>query len=397
MVDFSLTEEQLALRQFARDFAEKEIRPVAARLDRIADPNAISAWDIYRKMHDLGFMGMMRPKAFGGLGLKMQDLCLVIEEFAAVDAGVATAFILLQGLGLVFLGYGNEEQRARWLPQIFGDRLFVLSIAFTESDRAGSDILSPSPDPKQGFRTHARLDGGHYVINGAKSAWVSNSGPEADAYLVVCRTDLDRPQSESLTMFYVPRDTPGLSIGKQTDKIGLRLTDHAEVYFDDVRVPVNNRIGAEGQAPAMVDAGLAVSTIGVGVVGVGLARAAVDYATDYAKQRKSWGQPLIEHQAIAMMLADMHIDVEAARSLAWHAAWGIDSRSKAPDVYRRCCMVKIHGSEMAVRVTEKAMNVLGAYGLSREYPVEKWHRDALAGPIEDIHNILWRLKIAKSL
>ncbi|CAN5298869.1 acyl-CoA dehydrogenase family protein [soil metagenome] len=397
MVDFSLTEEQLAFQKTAKDFADKVIRPVAAARDRLPSDDC-SPFDLIAQAGELGLTKILRPEEYGGLGLGCMELCIVLEEIAKADIGVATSMILMEAIPTIIVNGASEEQKAKWLPRIYGGDSHVICTAFTEPDRAGSNLLNPMPaaDPSQGMKTTAVRDGDEWVINGGKSAWVTNSGPSTQTILLAAKTDPTKSDAEGVSLFYVPADTPGLSFGKQTDKIGLRLTDHAEMYFDDMRVPAENLIGPEGMGMALMLHAVRYSCAALGAVHTGLAQEAFDYALQYAKTRLSWGVPLIYHQAIGMMLADMKIEINNARHTTWFAAWSNDANPHSP-MHVEAAMAKIYGTEMAVRVSEKAMNVLGAYGLSKEYPLEKLHRDAISGPIEDIHNIMWRLYVSQGL
>ncbi|CAN5299473.1 acyl-CoA dehydrogenase [soil metagenome] len=395
MLDFTLTDDQLALQKAARDFARNEIAPIAAARDRLPDPNGTGCWDVMRQAAALGFTKMMRPEAFGGLGLGLHEWLIVMEEFAVADVGFAMAFTLVDIVPQMILAAGTEAQHERLLPSILQDDLHVGAIAFSEPDRAGSDMMAPDRSVTPGFSTIAVRDGDDYVINGQKTSWVTNCGPETQSFILICATDGAPPQD--LSFFYLPRDTPGLTIGAQIGKIGCRLADHASLTLDNVRVPAGNLLGPEGAAIDAMIPGMVASNLGVGAVALGLTRAAYTYALDYARTRMSWGRPIIEHQAVATMLADMHIEMEQVRSLMLNAIWSCGQPSSGVDPLRKAAMVKVASSEMAVRVTRQAMNVLGAYGLSKEYPVEKWYRDSLSLPIEDVHNIIWRLRIATQL
>jgi alkylation response protein AidB-like acyl-CoA dehydrogenase len=374
MIDFSLTEEQLLLRDSARHFGQKEVKPVAVELDKKRDPvEAVIPMDLYKKAGKLGFTKMTLPKEYGGPEMGCLDLMIVLEEFAAVDGGFCALIQLPNHMIREIAVKGTEEQRKKWLGEIASEDYVPYALAFTEPDAGGSEGQCTIPDPKLGIKTYARRDGDGYVINGSKAGFVTNAGPNTRYFVIMARTDLTKPQYETLSKFIVPADTPGLSIGEISDKLGWRTAPHAEVFLDDVRVPRNYLLGREGsgRAPTGVE-----MPMGTGIMCIGVARAAFEYAVGYAKKRVTWGKQIINHQAVAITLAEMKMEIEAARYLNWHAAWLFDTHEPG-FVTTELFMQKVFAVEMAMRVTRKAIEILGGYGLTTDYPLEKYARDAL--------------------
>jgi acyl-CoA dehydrogenase len=386
VIDFSLTEEQLLLQKTAHDFAKKEIKPIAAEYDRKPDPaECIIPRDYYRKAAKLGLTKILA---------NMGNLALVIalEELAVADCGFASTVGLINqvtGTGTSRIAKLMQEKEA-------ADGVVIIASCMGEPDAGGTEAICTIPDPKFGIKTYARLEGDEWVINGAKHMWCSNAGI-ADFYNIIARTDMTKPQTEAAAAFFVPAGTPGLTLEPFHAKVGLRTVAHTSLVLDNVRVPKDYKVGKKFLAfPRILPI---VACTSVGAQSVGIARAAFEYALEYAKQRVTWGKPIIEHQAVALMLADMKIDIEASRLLNWHAAWTNDQHREEPrPVYHnRGAIQKVFNTEAALRVTEKAIYILGGYGLDNALPLEKWHRDALAGPIRDVQNSIWRLEITESL
>ena len=370
MIDFSLTEEQLLLQRTAREFAEKELKPIDEEIQRLERERAkYNSWEICReaikKGTALGFTKMIIPEKYGGLGRGLLDHVIVQEELSAIGGGPA-GYLIATFVAPIMMG-GTEAQKEKWLRRICEAETFILASAGNEPDVAGSNFLCPFPDPKIGIKTFAKREGDEYVINGAKAAFCTNAGI-ADAYFVMTRTDLSKPTQLSSAIFYVPADTPGLSFGKTTEMLGGGIAPHAEVYLDDVRVPAENRIGGgDGDGFSSLFVLKSMPYLGTGLASsfVGLARAAYDYARDYAKQRMSWGVPIINHQLVSSKLADMYVDYETARYLTWNAAWAIDNGSPMANV--KALAAKTHAVEVAIRNSEKAVKILGGYGVTKEY------------------------------
>lgn len=380
MIDFSLTQEQQTLQKTARDFAQSKIKPIVKMLDESNDPTLVP-WDlckgVFHKGADLGFTSLLLPQEYGGMGGKCIDLVLLQEELGVADVGIASNYFnLTAAMALLIAKAGTEEQRTQILRAERSGEPLLFSAAESEPSVAGSDIFCPTPDPKIGMKTFAQRDGDTYVINGTKSALVANAGI-ADAYFIMARTALDKPMRESMSMFYVRADTPGIKFGKKTEMIGWKTCHHAEIYLDNVRVPTDNLIGQEGQAGAILML-LPEMYIGLAASYLGLARAAYEYALDYAKQRVSWGRPLIEHQAVALKLTDMMVDTQAARLMVWDAAHAADTDPQFA-VTVKGPAAKTFAVDVAIKNAQKAVEILGGYGITKEYQAGKFLNDAWIG------------------
>lgn len=400
MIDFSLTPEQLQLQQVAREFARNEIRPLAAEYDRRTNPDETFPWEIYEKANALGFNKALIPEKLGGLGLGDLDMAIIIEEMAWGDVGVALTY-LAHWLALrPVINGGSDEQRSRFLAPIVADTdgRQLAAICATEHGTAGD--LSPREHVQQVDRrggispidfatnttvpagerremtTIAKPDGDDFVINGTKR-FITN-GPAASVYLVVASTDPSRPDNEASGAFMVPADAPGISIGTIEDKMGHRLSKMSEVIFENVRVPASDLLQMMATAH-----GLASSTTNVGALCVGLARAAYEEALAYAKTRYKGGNQIIFHQAIGMKLTEMAIGIKTGRLLTYLAAWEND---QGRGLGATQPMAKVYCSDMALNVTLEAQQIFGGYGYLRDFPVEKWVRDARVGPIYDFTN-----------
>ena len=381
MIDFTLTEPQALLQKTARDFAQREIAPVVEEIDRLEFSQCMP-WEklepVFKHAGQLGFTTLLIPEAYGGAGAGCMEVALLQEEIAAVDLGVAAAYfnIAITGPMLIVNG-GNEMQRAKWLREITAADYFLLSSAGNEPDEAGSNALCPYPDPQLGLKTLARRDGDAYVISGTKSAFTTNAGI-ANAYYLTARTDLQKPPLESTSFFYVPADLPGITVGKRTELMGWKTAHNAEVYLDDVRVPKECLLGKKGGGlPLFLLRSLPYISTGLAACYVGLARAAYEYALDYAQTRTSWGRPIIDHQAVASKIADMYVNVHAARLMTWEAAHCIDSGSPLAAV--SATAAKTFATDMAIKNAQMAVQVLGAYGTTREYKASKMLNDAWIG------------------
>ncbi len=395
MIDFTLTEEQLLLQRTARDFAEKEIRPVIEKIDQMEDGSTEETWKlvegIFQKAAQLGFTSLYIPEKYGGGGRGPIDGAIISEELAAVDLGIANSLSAVMGYPMFIVAAGTEKQREKWLPPLCSGEVHVLAGAQSEANVAGSEFFCPHPDPKLGIRTVARRDGDEYVISGTKSAFVTNAGI-AKSYFLVCRTDLNKPPADSMSFFYVPADLPGFTVGKRTHMIGMRTGFHAELFLDNVRVPKECLLGQEGQALSILSQVLGQ---GLGAQFVGLARAAYRYALSYAKERKSWGEHLIKHQAVALKLADMEMEIQAARLLAWDAACAAQRRD--PQATMKGIASKTFAVDVAIRTAENAVKILGAYGVTKEYKTAKYICDALMGYACDFTGDVLRMRIVDLL
>ena len=359
MIGFQLTDEQEQMRQLARRFAEREIRPVAAEYDE----NDELPWPVIRKAAQAGLLSYQYPEEYGGGGVSsVLTSCLVIEELAWGCLGIAIA---LSGAGLAAVPImlcGTDEQKARYIPWFCDPNQVRLgAFALTEPE-AGSDAAS--------IRTTAVRDGDHYILNGQKR-FITHGGI-ADLYAMFATVDTNLGH-QGITAFIVEKDFPGLSAGKKEDKMGMRACHTGDVILEDVRVPVENRLGEEGQGFFIAMKSFEHTRPIVATCAVGVARAAYEYAFQYAQERVQFGKPIMAKQAIRFMLADMATEIDAARLLTWRAAWRAD---QGLPCNVQASMAKVFAADMAMRATTDAVQVLGGYGYMREYPVEKWMRDA---------------------
>lgn len=382
MVDLSLTETQRLYQQTAREFARREIRPAADAIRRM-DRSRETPWDevrpVFAKGAELGFHKVLIPEAYGGLGGSCLDNVVILEELAAGDLGIAASYFAVSATSpVLILKGGDEGQRRRWLPEIAAATDYVLASASSEPNVAGADSFCPLPDPKIGLKTLAKRDGNYYVLNGAKAGFSTNAGA-ARAFFIMARTDLALPGAASSTLFFVPANTPGLKVGKKTELIGWKTAMHAEVFLDDVRVPIENRIGAEG-ANLGLFFGQVIPYLASGLAAcyVGMARAAFEHALDYAHHRVSWGRPIVDHQAVALKLSEMMVDIEAARLMVWKLAWAIDNGDLATAGLQSPA-AKTFAVDAAIRCAERAVKVLGGYGVAEEYDAGRFLTDAWVG------------------
>lgn len=377
MINFNLTDEQRALRALAHDFARDEIRPVAPQHDRTAE----FPWEVVKKAHALGLMNLTVPEEYGGGGLSQFDDGLVTEELSWGCAGI-TASLTGNTLGALPITIGgSDEQKKRFLGLLTSSPVLI-AFNLTEP-QSGSDAAN--------MKVTARKVGDDYVINGTKQ-FITNGGVAA-LHTVFAMTDPSKG-SNGINAFVVPADTPGISAGKEEDKMGQRASNTTQVIYQDVVVPSANRLGAEGQGFKLAMKTLDRSRSGIGALAVGLARAAMEAAIDYAKERKAFQQPIANFQAIQFMLADMSIQIETARLITWKAAWMVDNGQRAS---LESAIAKCHASDMAMRVTTDAVQIFGGYGYMRDYPVEKYMRDAKLIQIYEGTNQIQRVVIAGQL
>ena len=376
-MDFSLSETQLALQDTARRFAREVVRPKAAHYDEVAEfpKELISAG------YELGLMNMTIPPELGGVGLSHFDQALVSEELAWGCAGVATSMIANDLSLLPILIAGSEAQTLKFVAP-FTRSLKLGSFALTEPG-AGSDVA--------GLSTTAQRDGADYIVNGSK-CFITNGG-HADQFTLFAT--LDRTKRHRGMICLVVEGRPkGLTVGKHENKMGQRASDTVALTFDDVRIPVENRIGAEGDGFRIAMETLDNSRPLTAEFAVGIARAALEHSIEYAGQRQQFGKPIREFEAIQFMLADMAKDVQAARLLSWQAAWQLDAgqRNTLVSSYAKC-----FAADAAMRVTTDAVQIYGGYGYIKEFPVEKLMRDAKLIQIYEGTSQIQRLVIAREL
>ena len=380
MIGFALTPDQEALRSMAHHFAEEEIRPVAAAFDETEEV----PWDVVRRAAEIGIPAYTLPERHGGGGFgDVFSRCLVDEELYWGCAGVAT---LLGGTVLAatpIMLAGTEDQQAQFLPRFCStDEVCLGAFALTEPG-AGSDPSAIS--------TRARREGDSYVLDGAK-CFVTNGGI-AGVYVVFASTDSELGL-DGLTAFIVDADTAGITAGKKERKMGIRASQTTMVHFDEVHVPAANRLGAEGEGFRIAMRTLDHTRSHVASGAVGIARAAFELATNYAVERRQFGRPISAFQGVSFPLADMATGIDAARLLAWRAAWLADAGQPCT---METAMAKSMAADVAMQVTTDAVQVLGGYGYCRDYPAEKWMRDAKIMQIFEGTAQVQRVIIARQL
>jgi alkylation response protein AidB-like acyl-CoA dehydrogenase len=378
-----LTETQREIRQLARDFAATEIAPHAARWDREACfPVAVA-----RRMGELGFLGMLIPEAFDGLGLDTTSYLLALEEIAAADASTAVLMSVHNSLPTqMLLGFGSDAQKERLLrPMARGE--MIGAFALSEAD-AGSDASA--------LRCQAvrAPDGDGWELHGTKS-WVT-SGSFADVIMVMARTDAPgaRHGSKGITAFIVTPELPGFRIGKKEDKMGLRASPTVQLVFDGMRVPDANVLGEVGQGFVYAMRSLDNGRLGIAAQAIGIAQAALDASLDYAAERRQFGRPIKDFQAIQFKIADMGSRIASARALL-HATAAAKDRGESTTLYGS--MSKLLASETAMYVASEAVQIFGGYGYVKDYPVEKYFRDAKITEIYEGTSEIQRIVIAREL
>ena len=377
-MDYFLTEEQQMIREIAAKIATEKVRPVRAELDESEE----FPWDIMKILAQSDLFGIYLPEEYGGSGGGVFENCLAIEEMARACISVATTFAA-SGLGAYpILLYGSEEQKQKYLsPIASGEKLAAFGV--TEAN-AGSDA--------GGIQTTAKRDGDHYVLNGTKQ-WITNAA-EAEIYTVVAMTDKTKG-ARGASAFIVEKGDPGFSFGKKEKKMGLRASATRELLFNDCRIPADRLIGREGTGFIITMKTFDVSRPGIGALGVGLSQGALDISVEYARKRVQFGKPIIAFQAVQHMLADMATETEASRVLVYAAARYIDSGAK--DISKISAISKLYPTDVAMRVTTNAVQVLGGYGYMRDYPVEKMMRDAKILQIYEGTNQIQRNIIGQEL
>ena len=370
-----LNEEQLSIQKMVREFAKKEIAPKAAHYDHTEE----FPWEIIRKLADLGLMGIPIDEQYEGAGLDAVSYMVAIEEISKCCASTGAIVAIHTSAGaLPFLMFGTEEQKKKYLPDLASGRK-IGAFALTEPN-AGSDAGRVA--------TTAVLDGDSYVLNGTK-CFISNGGP-AETYLVFASVDKSKGL-KGITGFIVEKGTPGFTIGKKEEKMGIRASATSELIFENCRVPKENLFGKEGEGFKIAMITLDGARIGIGAQAVGIAQGAYEEALQYSKVREQFGKPIAANQAVAFMLADMAIQIEAARQLVYYAA----SLKDAGLAYgKEAAMAKTFASDIAVKVALDAIQVMGGYGYSREYPVERMLRDAKITQIYEGTNQIQRVVIA---
>jgi alkylation response protein AidB-like acyl-CoA dehydrogenase len=375
---FALTEDHRTFRDVVRKICEDRIAPRAAEIDEKAE----FPWDIAQVLAENGLLGLHIPEEYGGAGADALTFAILVEEVARVCAS-SSLIPLVQKLGSMPILVGaSEEQKKAWFPDIAtGEKL--ISYAISEAD-AGSDPAS--------MKTTAYRDGDDYVLNGTK-VWISGAGP-SELYSVLAKTD-PGAGAKGVSAFLVRKDDPGFSIGKAEDKLGVRGSPTCQIHFDDCRVPADRLIGEEGQGFRYAMQAFDHTRLTIGAQAVGIAQGAIDFAKEYVKEREQFGKPIGSFQGLQFMLADMQTETEAARQLVYVAAGKADRR--ASDLTLASSMAKLKAGDVAMSVTTDAVQLLGGYGYTKDYPVERMMRDAKITQIYEGTQQIQRMVIARQM
>jgi acyl-CoA dehydrogenase len=374
VIEFSLTDEQKALQEMAHEFAEKEMRPNAAKYDKGDE----YAWDVLKKAFEVGFVTCEIPEEFGGGGLNHLDTVILSEELSWGCAGLYTT-IMASSLAITpIILFGTDEQKKQYLTPLT-EKATLAGFCLTERE-AGSDAGS--------LKTKAIKVGDEYVINGSK-CFITNAGV-AELYTVFALTDPQKG-ARGMSAFIVPRDTPGIVIGREEDKMGHRASNTCEVFFEDVKVPAANLLVKEGMGFVVAMRTLDCTRAAVGAGGVGVARAAMEHAIKYARTRVQFGKPIALFQDIAFKIAQMAAEINASRFMVWNAAWRLD---QGLSVGKESAMAKFFASDTAMRTTNTALEIFGGYGYMKDYPMEKLMRDAKLLQIYEGTNSIQRLVVS---
>ena len=377
-IDFRVTDEMKMLRQTAREFAEAEIKPQVMKLDEAQE----FPMTIFRKMADLGFLGATVPTDLEGAGLSTLEFVAIMEEIARVDPSVALTIAAHSGLCLQHISmFANDRQKKIYVPDLATGRK-IGSWCLTEPG-SGSDA--------GGMKTNAVLKESKYILNGTKT-FITN-GSHASTFVVMAKTDMSKGKS-GISAFIVEKSFGGISVGKKENKLGMRASDTVQLNFDNVPVPRENLLGTEGegfkQALAVLDSG----RVGIAALSVGLAQGALDAALKYGKERKQFGQLLVEFQGIQFSLADMATEIVAARFLTYRAA---DAKSRGESITLLAAEAKLFASEIAAKAASAAVQIHGGYGFTKDYPVEKFYRDVKLLTIGEGTSEVQKMVIAKNI
>jgi alkylation response protein AidB-like acyl-CoA dehydrogenase len=373
-----LNDDQIMVRDAVRDFAQRELWPNAAAWDK----NHHFPKDVHQGLAALGAYGICVPEDLGGAGMDYLSLAVVLEEIAAGDGGTSTVISVTNcPVNAILLRYGSPAQQKRWLvPLAQGQMLGAFCLT---EPHVGSDASA--------LRTTAVRQGDAYVINGVKQ--FITSGKNGDVAIVIAVTD-KAAGKKGMSAFIVPTDTPGYQVARLEDKLGQHSSDTAQINFDNCRIPADHLIGAEGEGYKIALSALEGGRIGIAAQSVGMARSALDFAIDYAKQRESFGTALIQHQAVGFRLADCATELEAARQLIWHAA---ALRDAGQPCLKEAAMAKLFASEMAERVCSAALQTLGGYGYVSDFPVERIYRDVRVCQIYEGTSDIQKIIIQRAL
>lgn len=377
LMNLQFTEEQEIMRKMVRDFAQSEVVPFIEKMEAGEFPRPI-----LDKMGELGLMGIPVPEQYGGSGMDFTSYIIAIEELSKVSATIGVILSVHTSVGTnPILYFGTEEQKQKYVPKLASGK-YLGAFCLTEPS-AGSDAAS--------LKTSAVIDGDDYILNGSK-VFITNGG-EADVYIVYASTDRTAG-SRGISAFIVEKGTPGLVIGKDEQKMGLHGSRTVQLSFDQMRVPKENLLGEEGKGFSNAMANLDVGRIGIAAQSLGIAKAALEAATNYAIERKQFGKPIAAQQGVAFKLANMATNIEAAKLLVYRAA---HLRSLGKKCGKEASMAKLFASKTAVDVTTEAIQVFGGYGYTEDYPVERYFRDAKVTQIYEGTSEIQRLVISKQL
>jgi butyryl-CoA dehydrogenase len=378
-MDFDLTNDQKMLQSEVRKFAETELAPIAPEIDKSGE----FPWDNLKKMAKLGLLGIIIPEEYGGAGFDFVSLAIAIEEISRICATTGVIVAVNNSLASYpIMQFGSEEQKKKYLPRLAsGEKLGAFGL--TEPD-AGSDVAA--------LESTARLDGDHYILNGTKR-FITNAG-EAGTFVVFAYTNKEM-KHKGISAFIVERDTPGFSLGKHEDLMGIRATANCELIFEDAKIPKENLLGKEGDGFKVCMNTLDVSRIDIGAQAVGIAQGALDEAVKYAKERKAFGQPIGNFEMVQAMLADMATQIQAARLLVYYAGYCKDKGMKR--FSRESSMSKYYAATIAVDVARKAVQIHGGYGYTKDYAVERLYRDAKILELYEGTSEIQKIVIARDL
>jgi alkylation response protein AidB-like acyl-CoA dehydrogenase len=377
-MDYLLTDEQKMIKDLAHKIAEEKVRPVAAKYDKSEE----FPWDILKVIADSDLFGLFIPEEYGGMGVSVFNLCLATEELSRACGGIAVCYAASALGTFPIILFGNEEQKKKYLPDLASGKK-IAAFGLTEPE-AGSDAGA--------LKTTARKEGDHYVLNGTKH-FITNGG-EAQTYTVVAITDKNKG-ARGASAFIVEKGTKGFSFGKKEEKLGIRASITQELVFNECKVPKENLLSKEGMGFIVTMKTFDMSRPGVAAQALGIAQGALELAVKYARQREQFGKAISSFQGIQWMLADMATEIEAARALVYASARMVDSGAK--DVGKDSAMAKLFASDVAMKVSTDALQIYGGYGYMRDYPIEKYMRDAKITQIYEGTNQIQRNIIALAL
>jgi len=377
-MDYLLTDEQKMVKDLAHKIAEEKIRPVAAKYDQSEE----YPWDIIKVIAEAGLFGLFIPEEYGGMSVNVLNLCLATEELSRACGGIAVCYAASALGTFPIVLFGNDEQKKKFLPDLASGKK-VAAFAVTEPE-AGSDASA--------IKTTAKKAGDHYVLNGLKH-FITNGG-DAETYIVIAMTDKNKG-ARGASAFIVEKGTPGFTFGKKEDKFGIRASSTRELIFTDCKIPAANLLVKEGMGFIVTMRTFDMSRPGVAAQALGIAQGALELSVKYARERYQFGKPISSFQGLQWMIADMATSIEAARGLVYATARMVDAGIK--DVGKESAMAKMYASDVAMKVSVDALQIFGGYGYMRDYPIEKYVRDAKITQIYEGTNQIQRSIIALAI